>query len=173
AGGAAVREGGISRVSGRCLRIRASSVRYCLAGGARRPRLRRRKAYWEGIPLAIAAVLRGARRAVALARARSTLAGSGNLERADAALAPVVHGHGLAFKAKSSLDERAGRADEPYSQRGDCSVLPLRQPPPASPTHANIPRRLQLRQASQASGRLMRWHATWSRHRRHARRRRD
>ena len=54
------------------------------------------------------------------ARARSTLAGSGNLEWADAALAPVVHGHGLA--AKSSLDERAGRADEPYSQRGDCSA---------------------------------------------------
>src|SRR5262249_8522367 len=54
-----------------------------------------------------------------IARARSTLAGSGNLERADAALAPVVQGHGLAFKAKSSLDERAGRADEPYSQRGD------------------------------------------------------
>src|SRR5262249_41972397 len=26
--------------------------------------------------------------------------------------------------------------------------LPLRQPPPASPTHADIPRRLQLRQAS-------------------------
>src|SRR5215469_16045977 len=83
------------------------------------------------------------------ARARSTLAGSGNLERADAALAPVVHGHDLAFKAKSSLDERAGRADEPYSQRGDCSALPLRQPPPASPTHPNIPRRLQLGQASQ------------------------
>jgi energy-coupling factor transporter ATP-binding protein EcfA2 len=38
---------------------------------------------------------------------------------------------------------RAGRADEPNSQRGDCSALPLRQPPPASPTHANIPRRLQ------------------------------
>src|SRR5262249_25188148 len=50
---------------------------------------------------------------------------------------------------KSSLDERAGRADEPYSQRGDRSALPLRQPPPASPTHPNIPRRLQLRQASQ------------------------
>src|SRR6516164_3721586 len=64
-------------------------------------------------------------------------------------------------------------ADEPYSQRGDCSALALRQPPPASPTHANIPRRLQLRPASQALGRLMRWRATWSRHRRHARRRRD
>jgi len=43
---------------------------------------------------------------------------------------------------RDMADERAGRADEPYSQRGDRSALPLRQPPPASPTHPNIPRRL-------------------------------
>src|SRR5262249_12383385 len=57
--------------------------------------------------------------------------------------------HMFDLLCRAHLDERAGRADEPYSQRGDCSALPLRQPPPASPTHANIPRRLQLRQASQ------------------------
>jgi hypothetical protein len=39
---------------------------------------------------------------------------------------------------RDMADERAGRADEPYSQRGDRSALPLRQPPPASPTHPNI-----------------------------------
>jgi len=55
------------------------------------------------------------------------------------------------------------------------SISPYRERVRLSPTYlftmivANIPRRLQLRQASQASGRLMRWHATWSRYRRHAR----
>src|SRR3974390_2950941 len=49
----------------------------------------------------------------------------------------------------ASVDQRAGRADEPNHQRSDGSAIPLRGPRPTAPPPRRLRRRLQLRATAQ------------------------